>query len=306
MTTPLEEKMALAEGLQAKQSSQINGATPGLPKLPEAVQRKHALQWQQLIETHRLVGVSPALPESSVQRREDGSTGAPISPTKFASPTEAHILYRLYDPACTESFAIADTVSLGKKSFEERAPDYTSVWARESPGNSTEYAHMLDNLCKLVLSEVRQLWGQDQSDWFDRSCRDKISDVLAAQAERRKSRARDLEIQHLADPRFSLPLLIAADGDLKIALTLEFGRQLREALEQGANSPARTDSQIIGSDQVGAVDASTQPPTAQAATDAVAQEAAHGTEPSQRKGEPETGPPWSSFELIWGCPGRSS
>ena len=128
------------------------------------------------------------------------------------------------DPAVIDSIAIAETVALAKARFVDIVGDYLSVWA-DTNGDSDEFTRWLEDIGVLVGREVGDLWrnGEWHAAWFERACRNKLEEALRPLIEKWQSRACGLEILHLDNPLLSLSSVLAADGDVDLAVTFERG-----------------------------------------------------------------------------------
>ena len=245
-----------------------------LPKLSESIVRLHALRWNELIKSHGFTGdhlkwhqlrdrrheaarpacgLAPPPPTSvgSGRLRSTvayyGAQGEPISHAEWRQKQLAAWAARESDPDIIDSIGIVETVELAKARFEGIVGDYLTVWA-DTNGNSDEFTRWLEAIRHSVGCEVGDLWRQGEwhAAWFERACRRKVHDQLAASVDEWKSRASGLEIQHLENPHLSLRSLRVAAGDLNFAVTFEQGEQTIKGAQRLLADLHTTDSTTIG------------------------------------------------------------
>jgi hypothetical protein len=135
------------------------------------------------------------------------------------------------DPAVIDSIGIHETITLANERFATVAGDYASFWASETEGHSDVFARWADALGLSVGREVADLWEKDEwhTAWFGRACREKIAQGLESLIKQWKERAAALEIQHLENPHLSMHSLLTAEGDVKLAFTLDSGKRALES-----------------------------------------------------------------------------
>ena len=243
-----------------------------LPKLSAGIVRLHALRWNELIK-HGFTGghlqwhqsrdrrhkaadpgysllPSPPIDVTDTQRRRiqyHGAQGEAISFDEWKKKQLAAWAARENDPDIIDSIGVFETVALAKERFEGIVGDYLAVWA-ETSGNSDEFGRWLEAIRHLVGCEVGDLWRQGEwhTAWYERACRRKVHDQLAASADEWKSRSSELEIRHLENPHLSLRSLLVAGGDLNLAGTVEQSEQTINSAEGLLASLQLLDSKAIG------------------------------------------------------------
>ena len=234
-----------------------------LHKLSERLRRLHALRWKDLIKRHGFTGGHFKWHDSRVKRHEAakppfslapppptplrhsgpsvillGSQGEPVSYENWRRQQMAAWTARENEPAVIDSIAINETLALAKARFVDIAGDYLSVWA-DTDGDSDEFTRWLENVGVLVGREVGDLWrnGEWHTAWFERACRNKLEEAFRPLIEEWQSRACGLEILHLENPRLSLRSLLAAGGNIDLAVTFERGAPI-DTSERSARSAA--------------------------------------------------------------------
>ena len=163
----------------------------------------------------------------------NGATGEEISYDEWKRHQMAAWAARESDPDVIDWIGVAETIGLAKARIEGIVGDYLSVWAGAN-GNSDDFASWMPLLIRIVEYEVAVVWQATEwhAAWFERACRKKVADALAPVAKEWQSRASRLEMQHLENPHLSISSLLAADGNLNFAFTLEQGKRTIESAEE--------------------------------------------------------------------------
>jgi hypothetical protein len=228
-----------------------------------------------------------------------GRNGEQISYEEWVAIQMEDWAARESDPVVIDKIGIQETIRLAEELFKEVVGDYLTVWAGETSGNSEGFAEFLDQLRQKIGREVGDLWRKDKwhTEWFDRSCRNKIDEALAALSGEWNSRARQLEIQHLQNPDLTLRSLCAAAGDLGIAHRLD--EQMLEKVLQGkeancANPPVQR-GDAAEPDAISATK-----PKALAETDGETAHKPHGALPERLQSLTHTGGTGSPLRLKRG------
>jgi len=197
-----------------------------LPKLAEHVERKLDLQWRELTRSHGLTEECLKLPNA---RRANGEL-------------RTADLQLSYEHAVAESL-VTRTTLLAKERFEQVAGEYFAIWVLAANARTEVFTEWIGEIKAAVESELTRLWAA--SEWhpsFQLRCVKTASKDLASLTGGWESRANRLEIQHLESPHLSLRSLLAASGDLNVAVTLEQGEQTIRLLK----SLEAMDSTAIG------------------------------------------------------------
>jgi hypothetical protein len=228
-----------------------------VPELSDRIRRLHALRWKGLVEKYGFNGEHLTWHESPARRRQAarprfslaappltriddrtsnrmifyGADGQPVPYEKWREQQMAAWKARESDPAVIDSIGISETITLANERFATVVGDYVSFWASEAEGDSDVFARWADALGMSVGREVADLWEKDEwhTAWFGRACREKVAQGLEPLKKQWKERAAALEIQHLENPHLSMHSLLAAEGDVKIAYTLDHGKQALES-----------------------------------------------------------------------------
>ena len=229
-----------------------------VPELPSHIRRLHLLRWNDLIDKGGFTGVHLAWHECPNRRRQAakptysllpppsdlkggrvefrGAEGESIPYGKWYQNQMAAWRARENDPDVIDSIGIIETIALARTRFERIVRDYLEHWANTS-GDSDAFRQWVQQVSLLVATEVRDVWRKDEwhGAWFDRACRPKVDDALTLLAREWERRATTLEMQHLANPHLSLAVLLAAEGDLGLALTLQQSRDAIESAQELLN-----------------------------------------------------------------------
>jgi len=222
-----------------------------LPKLSERTSRLHVLRWDDHIKRHGFNGDHLKWHESGDRRRRAarpafslapppppilhagsssgrvtfcGSQGEPLTYEEWHRREMAAWAARENDPAIIDSIGIEETIMLAKARFVGIVRDYLAVWA-DTNGDSDEFTRWLEGIGVLVGCEVGDIWRKTEwhSAWFERACRMKVDEALRPLMEEWKSRACRVELLHLENPHLSLRSLVAAGGDINLAVKFEPG-----------------------------------------------------------------------------------
>ena len=224
-----------------------------IPSLPNGIQRKLDLQWQNLIEASGFTGDHLTWHESKHRRRQAarppfslappppgdrvtyyGKQGEPTPYSKWREQQEEAWEARQQDPAVIDSIGVPETIALSKKRFAQITKDYFAMWSREDTPRTDRYADWLQQIRRSVVSEVVKLWGSQSawhSDWFERACRATLEDDLGALITQETARARTLEIQRL-------------EGGGVIQVSDSTARGLHHILSSGPREPAFRRSRV--------------------------------------------------------------
>jgi hypothetical protein len=144
----------------------------GLPKLPEPVQRKLALQWCELIEKHAFTGEHLRWHQTERERRVHRMT-----------ETWRRERFSPDYPEFVDHVALPETVELSKKRFSQFEEAYFPLWAAGEDPRSSQITKWLQEIRTLVEAEVSALWVGSSgwhSGWFERACRPKVHEALCA------------------------------------------------------------------------------------------------------------------------------
>ncbi|HXA66092.1 MAG TPA: hypothetical protein VNV82_13115, partial [Bryobacteraceae bacterium] len=178
-----------------------------LPELPVEIQRKHQLQWKNLIESRGFrdgrhlhpipIPVSKIPPPPMVL----GSRGS-VNSTVARRPTPTSSGPR-YDPR------IDTTVTVTKERFSEVATDWFDYWRAHPEWDSDRFADLLKKARESVEAEVMDLWDGTEpgAKEFEPNCRLKVRESLQEQSRTWERKARDSEIARLADTSARKPTL---------------------------------------------------------------------------------------------------
>ena len=200
-----------------------------LPKLPEPIQRKLALQWCELIEKHAFTGDHLRWHQTERERR-----------VHRMKETWRREWFSPDYPELVDHVALPQTVELAKKRFGQFEEPYFSLWAAAQDPRSSQITGWLQEILKLVEAEVSALWvggSEWHSGWFERACRPKVRDALCTLIKSGSTSARTLEVQHLENPHLGLMELLNSGGDTSAALLLQ---QAQQALKQGQQALERS------------------------------------------------------------------
>ena len=137
---------------------------------------------------------------------------------------------------------------LAKARFVGIVRDYLAVWA-DANGDSDEFTRWLEGIGVLVGREVGNVWRGTEwhAAWFERACRRKVDEAWRPLLEEWKSRASGLEVLHLENPHLSLRSLLAADGDVNLAVKFERGAPI-DTVRRVRDSQRLTDSATYSGD----------------------------------------------------------
>jgi hypothetical protein len=227
-----------------------------LPELPARIRRLHALRRNELLEKLGFAGDHLKWHESPAKRRAAAQprhsllppptmaagragrvthrvNGEEVSYNEWKEHQMAEWAARESDPDVIDSIGVNETISLAKARLAGIMGDYLSFWA-EGNGNSDDFAGWVPAIVGLVEREVAGVWQATQrhAAWFDRACRKPVLEGLMPLTKEWQSRASRLEIQHLENPHLSIPSLLAANGNLNLAFTLEQGQQTIDSAQK--------------------------------------------------------------------------
>jgi uncharacterized protein YukE len=213
--------------------------------------------WRRAAAKPTISLLPPPLESVSVSHRRSpvkyyGEHGQPISWTEWRELQMAAWTARESNPEVIDTIGISETVLLAEARLQGIVPDYILAWSAETDGDSEKFAQLLERIRESVTSEVSDLWRKSEwhTAWFERACRKKVEDALAAQVKTWKSTARKFEIQDLENPHLSLESLLSANGDVAFAATLEQGKKTIEAsqnlLSTLREELPKTNAQVIG------------------------------------------------------------
>lgn len=165
-----------------------------LPELPDGIRRLHALRWEDLIEQRGFLG----------------------------DHFKWHGADRVGDPNGIDSIGVTETIELAKTRFDGLVADY--LVSSGTNGDSEKVSQILELLKASVTREVGDVWHTSEwhTAWFERACRERVDEELAALIKVWKSAARSFEILRLEKPHLTLSSLIKTYG-LENAATPELG-----------------------------------------------------------------------------------
>lgn len=166
----------------------------GLPELSEATKRKLVIQWDALVDHHRLTGQDLDRYASANDRiRQIAVSKAPATRSRWFDS------WLLEHERAKRESGISPSVAVAKGRLAGLASEYRLLW--ESSGAGYEvHAVQLELLKGQVLAELASLW-KGRSDatyrWYERVCAPAVEKELAALIKERIRQARDVELRRL-------------------------------------------------------------------------------------------------------------
>ena len=191
-----------------------------LPELPADVQRRLDLKWRELVEKW-------------------GFDGAHARWHDHRNPN--------YDEFLVEGIGVTPTIALAAARFKDLAQLFLQVWAQQENARWELFGEWLEAIQQSVRTDIARLWkllGDWHSAWYDRACRKKVEDALAALVKEWASKSCTFERQQLENPMRSLADLFAARGDANRAFTLQTRRQLYQRAEEVLQADRTSQEQI--------------------------------------------------------------
>ena len=182
-----------------------------LPRLPDLLQRKVKLQWDELVEKRGFTGAH-LNPEWKVGHPK--SSKAPPPPFTVVGPGSSYhgpatessndstesslkIVWSQWAEQARDKVAIKESVDLANARFLQLATEYFEYWSvQETAGRSELFKTWVEGIQAHIMNEIAKLW-KNRDGWFERVCLVPVNSSLQPLTKEWHAKARQFEIERI-------------------------------------------------------------------------------------------------------------
>ncbi len=163
-----------------------------LPKLADITNRKLALKWSKLLDSHGLTG--PHLKWHEAERNRIRRIAAQMGPTANSCPEP--------NPGAettVDYVGIRQSVAVAEQRFEDLAREYWRPWS-DSGSTCETFEQWLKGLKERVLRELASVWESGPEAiraWYERACEPTVERAVNSLAQKWTGQSRDAELKRV-------------------------------------------------------------------------------------------------------------